>query len=129
LYRGRRSNRLRALPLAYCSNSRSGLSFYSVGWSGVSNKGGADHAEIGAIRFQVIIPAELSLSYAKRLDDLTVTIDVFPFQIIKEAPALPDQFQQPAPCAEILGVFLQVSGDGVDPLGKKGYLDFRGAGV
>jgi len=85
--------------------------------------------ENGEIRFHRIILAELSLSYAKRLDQLTVTIDVLTFQIIKEAPALPDQFQQPAPCAEIFGVHLQMSGYLVDPLGKKGYLDFRGAGV
>lgn len=65
----------------------------------------------------------------QRLDQLTVAIDVFPLQIIKQAPSLPDQFQQPASGAEILAVLFQVFGDIFDPTCEQSNLDFWRAGV
>jgi len=73
--------------------------------------------------------ASLSFSDAQCLDQLAIALDFFTLQIIKEASALPDQFQQPAASAKIFRMLFEVFRNGIDPLGEKSNLHFRGTGV
>lgn len=76
-----------------------------------------------------IILAGLLLSDAKRFDYFAIAIDVFGLHIIKQAPALPDQFQQAPTRREIFGMLFEVLGNVFDAFGQHRDLHFRGTSV
>src|SRR4030066_2415875 len=69
------------------------------------------------------------LAKAERFHNGFVPERLLRLQVGEQAPPLPDQFQQPTPGVEILGVGLQMIRDHVDPLGEERDLHFRRTGV
>ena len=69
------------------------------------------------------------VSQSKVGDDLSVTIDVGTPEVIKEAAATSDHFEQPATAVMILRVGAEVVGEVVDSCREKGDLNFGRSAV
>lgn len=59
------------------------------------------------------------------LNERAVFGDVLLGEVIEQAPALADHHEQAAAAVMILGIFLEVRGEGIDLLGEDGDLYFR----
>src|SRR6185436_17607636 len=62
-------------------------------------------------------------------DDLPITFEISPPQVVEESTPLTDHFEQPATAVVVLRVGAEVVGEIVDSFGEKGDLDFGRAGV
>jgi hypothetical protein len=58
--------------------------------------------------------SELLVAESKVLNNLAVSIDVGPLEVIQEPATLAHHFEQPAPAVMIFGVLLEVVGEVVD---------------
>ena len=63
------------------------------------------------------------VSETKVRDDLAITFEVSPLEVVEQATASSDHFQQALPAVMILGVSTEVIGEVVDILGENGNLD------
>jgi hypothetical protein len=64
-------------------------------------------------------------SNPEALDQIGVAIRILPLQVIEQAPALANQFQEAAARVMILGVRLEVFRQVVNPLAEERDLNFR----
>jgi hypothetical protein len=71
----------------------------------------------------------MSTAQSEPFDYGVVTLDVFPLQIVKELPALPDKFQEPSARMVILIMAFEVLGQICDSFTEKGYLYLGRAGI
>ena len=63
-------------------------------------------------------------SQAKLFDDLTITFDIHPFEVLQQTAAFTDEFDQRALRTEVVNVLLQMFGQVVDTIGEKSDLPF-----
>jgi hypothetical protein len=68
-------------------------------------------------------------SDSESLDQFGVSIRVFALEVIEQAAALPDQFEEPAARVMILRVGFEVFGQVIDAFAENRHLNFGGAGV
>ena len=69
------------------------------------------------------------LSQTQFLDERTVTGDIFGSEVFEQASSLTNHTEQTAGAVEVLLVDLQMLGQGVDTVGKNGYLYLGRTGV
>ena len=62
-------------------------------------------------------------------DEGTIALDVLLGQIVQQAAALTDHLVQAPAAVVVVGVYLQVLGELIDPLGEDGDLNLGGTGV
>jgi hypothetical protein len=72
-----------------------------------------------------VLSTQNLLADIELLNELAVFGDVLFGEIIEQAAALADHLQQPAATVVVLGIFLEVRGEGIDLFGKDRNLDFR----
>ena len=69
------------------------------------------------------------LTDAEASDESGVAINVVSGKVIQKAAPLTDEDEKAASCTGVAMINLEVGGEVLDPLGKKGDLDFGGTGV
>ncbi len=70
-------------------------------------------------------PLQLLFTDLELLDERAILVDVLLGEIIEQAAALADHFQQPAAAVVILGILLEVWRERINVLGENGDLYFR----
>src|SRR5665213_1259799 len=70
-----------------------------------------------------------SVTQPQTCDDRAVTARIGLFEIIQQAPPLPDHDEEAAPRMEILLMGAEMFGQVADPLGQNGDLHFRRTGI
>ena len=69
------------------------------------------------------------LADTEPLDQLGVAVRVLALEVIEQAPALADEFEQPTARVMVFGVRLEVFGQVVDAFAQNRDLNFRRAGI
>jgi hypothetical protein len=62
-------------------------------------------------------------------DELAVTLEIFPLEVVEQATAPSNHLQQALPAVMVLCVFPEVVGEVVDVLGENRHLNLRRTGV